>query len=163
MPELGLLLADAVLGGASVGWPGPLDAEAAAAWWLALANRVDAGDVIVLAARAEGHLVGTVQLRLADPPNGRHRAELAKLLVLQSHRRQGLGAALVRRAEEVAIGAGRTLLILDTLTGSPAENLYRKLGWVPLGVLPGYALVAGGTLEATSFFYRDLSGLSLPA
>ncbi|HWN87212.1 MAG TPA: GNAT family N-acetyltransferase, partial [Vicinamibacterales bacterium] len=87
-----------------------------------------------------------------------HRADLAKMLVHHRTRRQGLGAALVRAAEGVALDCGRTLLVLDTVTGGDAERLYARLGWQRVGEIPRYALFPRGGDCSTTYFYRDLSG-----
>jgi GNAT superfamily N-acetyltransferase len=72
-------------------------------------------------------------------------------------RRRGLGAALMRAAEAAAREAGKTLLVLDTVTGSDAERLYARLGWQRCGVIPGYALWPQGGLCSTTVFYRELA------
>jgi hypothetical protein len=40
-------------------------------------------------------------------------------------------------AEQVARGIGRSLLVLDTRADTPAEALYRAMGWTELGTIPG--------------------------
>ena len=67
----------------------------------------------------------------------------------------GVGAALLAAAENASLSAGKTLLVLDTASGD-AERLYAKLGWQRCGVIPGYALLPGGGLCDTTFFYRTL-------
>jgi GNAT superfamily N-acetyltransferase len=108
--------------------------------------------------RASGAIVGTVQLVLGLPENQPHRADVAKMLVSRAVRRQGLGASLMRAAEEAARAAGRTLLMLDTVTGSDAERLYQRLGWTRVGVVPDYALWPDGRLCDTTIFYKAVSG-----
>ena len=93
----------------------------------------------------------------AVPENQPHRADIAKMLVHRSARRQGLGALLMRAAEEAALAAGRTLLVLDTVTGADAERLYERMGWTRVGVVPDYALWPDGRLCDTTFFYKRLS------
>ena len=102
-------------------------------------------------------IVGTVQVVLAMPENQPHRADVAKMQVHRRARRRGLGAALMRAAEAAAREAGRTLLVLDTVTGSDAERLYTRLGWQRCGVIPGYALWPRGGLCSTTVFYRELA------
>jgi GNAT superfamily N-acetyltransferase len=101
-------------------------------------------------------IVGTVQLILAQPENQPHRADLAKMLVHRRARRQGLGAALMKAAEALARASGKSLLVLDTVTGSDGARLYASLGWQRCGVIPGYALLPGGGLCDTTYFYRAL-------
>ena len=85
-------------------------------------------------------IVGTTQLVLDQPENQPHRADLAKMLVHRSARRQGLAERLLRAAEDTARECGKTLLVLDTVTGGDAERLYTRLGWQRVGSIPDYAL-----------------------
>src|SRR5688572_10564449 len=81
--DLGLLLRDAIEGGASVGFMLPVREPEMTAYWQGVFADVHAGRRIVLATRSNGRIVGSVQLEFADRPNGRHLAELQKLLVLR--------------------------------------------------------------------------------
>jgi GNAT superfamily N-acetyltransferase len=158
VPELAAVLADCVDGGASVGFMAPLAPETALAFWQRVADGVAAGDRLLLVAEdAAGAIAGTVQVVLGLPENQPHRGDVAKMLVRRSARRQGLGARLMRAAADAARAAGRTLLVLDTVTGSDAERLYASLGWTRVGVIPGYALMPDGTPCDTTYFYRSLT------
>ena len=156
IPDLAVILADAVAGGASVGFVEPFTPEDAAAWWQSIERDVVRGLVVVIAARIDRRVVGTAQLRLAQWPNGRHRAEVAKVLVHRSARRRGVATALMREIERLALEAGRTLLVLDTIAGSDAERLYAQLGWTRAGEIPGYAGMPNGELRPTVVLYRRL-------
>ncbi|MGW8992984.1 GNAT family N-acetyltransferase [Streptomyces zhihengii] len=105
-----------------------------------------------------GRVIGTVQLRSETSPNGTHRAEVAKLLVHRDARGRGVARLLLTAAEECARDAGRTLLLLDTQTGSAAEHLYRSAGWTPVGTVPDYAADPAGVLRPTTFFRKTLGG-----
>ena len=98
-----------------------------------------------------------MQLVLDQPENQPHRADLAKMLVHRRVRRQGLGAALLRAAENTARECGKTLLVLDAVTGGDAARLYEHLGWQRVGVIPGYALWPQGGLCDTTVYYRNLT------
>ena len=63
----------------------------------------------------------------------------------------------MRAAEDSARSAGKTLLVLDTVTGGDAERLYTRLGWILAGTVPDYALWPRGGLCGTSFYYRKLA------
>ena len=78
------------------------------------------------------------------------------MLVHRRARRLGLGASLMHAAEALARECGKSLLVLDTASGD-AERLYARLGWQRCGVIPGYALLPGGGLCDTTYFYRVLS------
>jgi GNAT superfamily N-acetyltransferase len=151
------LLVDSVEGGASVNFIWPMTRAKAETWWEGALASHARGERLIFIAEADGRVDGTVQLILASPENQAHRADLAKLLVHRRARRQGLGAALTRAAEDEARRIGRTLLTLDTETGSDAERLYLRLGWTKYGEVPGYAMTADKRLRATvSFFYKAL-------
>jgi GNAT superfamily N-acetyltransferase len=156
--ELADVLIDCVEGGASVSFMHPLTRDRAVAFWRRVADGVAAGGRALLVAGDERGLCGTVQLLFDLPENQPHRADLAKMLVHRRARRMGLGAALVRAAEATARACGRTLLVLDAVTGGDAARLYERLGWVRVGDIPGYALFPRGGLCSTTVYYRDLGG-----
>ena len=150
------LLIDCVAGGASVSFMHPLPVATALAFWQRVAAGVAQGERALLVAEDASGIVGTVQLVLGQPDNQPHRADLAKMLVHRRARRAGVGAALMRTAEALAREWGKTLLVLDTVTGSDAERLYTRLGWQRVGEIPGYALWPHGGLCSTTYFYREL-------
>jgi len=152
------VLIDCVDGGASVGFMHPLTRERALAFWRRVAQGVAAGERALLVAEDAQGLCGTVQLVLDQPENQPHRADLSKMLVHRRIRRQGLGAALMRAAEATARDCGKTLLVLDAVTGGDAARLYERLGWVRVGSIPGYALMPQGGPCSTTVFYRELGG-----
>jgi GNAT superfamily N-acetyltransferase len=150
------VLVDCVDGGASVSFMQPFSRDRALAFWRHVGDDVSAGKRALLVAEDAHGIVGTVQLVLDLPENQPHRADLAKMLVHRRGRRQGLGEALMRAAEQMATDCGRTLLVLDTVTGGDAERLYEKLGWTRVGVIPDYALFPEGGFCATTVFYRQM-------
>ncbi len=155
--ELAALLIDCVEGGASVSFMLPLTLPRAQAFWQRVAIGVHSGErALLVAVEEQGAIVGTVQLVLDQPENQPHRADLAKMLVHRRARRQGLGEQLMRAAEDTARECGKTLLVLDTVTGGEAERLYSRLGWQRVGMIPDYALWPQGGLCATTVFYRRI-------
>jgi GNAT superfamily N-acetyltransferase len=156
LDALANVLADCVDGGASVSYMAPFSHEDARAAFEAWAGEVEHGRRLMLAAFAEGDLVGTVQVILALPPNQPHRAEIAKLLVHRSARKRGIAQLLMEQAESEARAEGKTLLVLDTVTGDAAERLYTRLGWTRVGVIPGYALYPDGRPCDTTVFWKGL-------
>ena len=149
---------DVVAGGASVGFMHPLTRDQAVAFWEnALASAERGERILLIAEDAESNaIIGTVQVVFATADNQPHRADIAKMQVHRSARRRGLGAALMRAAEDAALEAGKTLLVLDTVTGGDAERLYTRLGWQRVGVIPDYALWPEGGMCSTTVFYRRL-------
>ena len=153
---LAALLIDCVAGGASVSFMHPLPVAKARAFWRRVADSVARGERALLVAEDPAGLIGTVHLVLEQPDNQHHRADLSKMLVHRRARRRGVGAALVQGAEALGRACGRTLLVLDTVSGSDAERLYARLGWERAGEIPGYALLPQGGLCATTYYYRQL-------
>ena len=153
--QLADVLIDCVEGGASVSFMHPLSRARAVAFWRRVAQGAAAGERALLVAADARGVCGTVQLVLEQPENQPHRAELSKMLVHRRARRQGLGAALMRAAEATARDCGKTLLVLDT-ANPEAERLYGRLGWVRVGVIPGFALLPHGGLCGTTLYYRNL-------
>ena len=156
-PALAEVLVDCVAGGASVSFMQPLDPTRALAFWRCVAEGVAAGYRALVVAEEAGLVLGTVQLLLGMPENQPHRAEIAKMLVRRSARGRGIGSALMRAAEALAVDNGRSLLVLDTAEGGEGERLYRRLGWVAVGTIPRYALHPDGRPCGSTFFYRDLA------
>jgi GNAT superfamily N-acetyltransferase len=154
--RLAEVLVDVVDGGASVGFRAPFDRAEAAAWWRSRQAAVDHGSLLVWAAEEPAGIVGTVSLIREPKANGSHRAEIVKLMVHRAARGHGLGRALLTTAESAAAAAGATLLLLDTVTDSPAERLYQSAGWTRYGIVPDYATDPAGTYEDCSFFYKSL-------
>lgn len=151
------LLVDVVDGGASVGFLAPLARDRARAFWETVRLAAERGERVVLVAEDGAGLIGTVQVVLAMPENQPHRGDVAKMLVHPRARRRGVGAALLQAAESEARAAGKSLLVLDTVTGSDADRLYTRLGWRRVGEIPGYALLPRGGLAGTTVFYRELA------
>ncbi|WP_327134645.1 GNAT family N-acetyltransferase [Streptomyces sp. NBC_01343] len=153
--ELADLLLAVVRGGSSLGFLADLDHDRAAAWWDALVPAVEEGSLALWASRTgDGRLDGTVSWYRESKPNGRHRAELRKLMVHPRARGRGTARALLAEAELAAARAGVLLLVLDTETGSGAERLYRSAGWTEAGTIPDYAADPAGRLHPTTLFYK---------
>ncbi len=151
------ILRDSVEHGASVNFVLPFPIEQARAYWARRESGILDGEVLLYGAFLDGQLAGTVQLVLAQQPNGPHRAEISKMLVHSRARRKGIGRALLAAAEGEARRHGRTLLILDTEQDSAGDMLYRACGWVPFGVVEGYALDTAGVPRDCVFFKKVLA------
>ena len=150
------VLIDCVEGGASVSFMYPMTWIKAQSFWGAAAAALDRGERLVLVAEDEQGICGTVQVILNLPENQPHRGDVAKMLVHRRARRRGVGAALLTAAEAHALQVGRTLLVLDTVTGGDAERLYARQGWQRCGEIPRYALFPGGGYCSTTVFYKEL-------
>jgi len=156
LDALAAVLYDCVAGGASVGYMAPFShAEAREAYeaWVAEAGR---GGRLVMGAFVNGYLVGTVQVVLALMPNQPHRGEIVKLLVHRSARKRGIARLLMEGAEAEARAEGKTLLVLDAVTGGDASRLYERMGWVTVGVVPDFALYPDGRPCDTTYYWKAI-------
>lgn len=161
LDALAAVLHDCVANGASVSFMHPFTLDDARVYFESVLEEVDGGTRVLLAAYDGGELVGTVQVVHAWPPNQPHRADITKLLVHRRARGQGIGRVLMEAAEEAALGDGKTLLVLDTVTGSSADRLYRRLGWTEVGEIPEFALYPDGRPCATTVFYKRLGSATV--
>jgi GNAT superfamily N-acetyltransferase len=151
------VLIDCVEGGASVSFMLPLPREKAVAFWRSVAGGVARGERVLLVAEdIEGQIIGTVQLVLSMPDNQPHRGDVAKMLVHRKARRRGVAQRLMAAIDDEARKEGKTVLVLDTVTGSDAERLYERAGWQRVGVVPKYALMPTGEFCGTTFFFKHL-------
>lgn len=153
--ELAEVLADCVNGGASVNFMLPYETADAVLFFRKVIAAMQRGEIVLLAAKLGGRIVGTVQLGLDTPPNQPHRGEVKKLLVHRAARNRGVGAALMQRIEDIAKQHGRTLLVLDTASDS-AERLYERGGWQRLGTIPDYAMWPQGGFCDTIIFWKKI-------
>ena len=156
--RLSEVLAACVDSGASVSYLPPLAPAAAQDHMRAIASGVAQGRCALLGAWSRGVLAGMVRLQLDTPPNQRHRAGVAELMVHPDFRRHGLADGLMRAVEAEAARAGRTLLTLDTEAGGAAERLCARLGWTAAGQIPGYALDAAGRPAVAALLFKTLAG-----
>ncbi|MGG5837141.1 N-acetyltransferase family protein [Huaxiibacter chinensis] len=151
------ILENCVAGGASVSFMLPFSQARAGEFWSDIAESVGRQARTVLVCKDEtGQLLGTVQLVTDLPENQPHRADVAKLLVHEKARRQGVAMLLMDALESVARTQQKTVLVLDTATGSGAETFYQRAGWQKSGEIPRYALMPDGEMTATSVFYKFL-------
>ena len=156
LPDLCALLEDAVNGGASVGFLAPLARPTAERYWSGVFDAL--GERLRLwIAEENSAVVGTVQLAPCTKENGRHRAELQKLLVHSGRRGRGIASRLMAAVEDAAAHSRISLLVLDTLRNSAAEGVYVHLGWTRAGEIPRYAASPDGELHTTVYYYKLLA------
>lgn len=150
--ELSELLINVVEEGASIGFLPPISNQDARKYW----ETVLSPEVVLLVAKTNNQIAGSVQLHLSTKQNGGHRAEIAKLMTHPDFRRMGIGRLLMQEAETVAKQVGRSLIVLDTREGDASNYLYRSLGYIQGGSIPNYARSASGELDATIIYYKNI-------
>lgn len=156
LDELAQLLLDAHDAGMALGLAAPLDRESAASAYREAAATLAPGERILLAAFDGEEVVGAVQLDRSDAGNGRHRAEVRRLVVRADRRGTGVGRTLMEHVVDVARGLGLRLLWLSTHEGTDADRIYERLGWTRAGVIPDYAVLPNGDLAGNAFYFLRL-------
>jgi GNAT superfamily N-acetyltransferase len=156
LEQLSDVLVDCVAGGASVSFMAPFSQADGLKFFRKVAASVASGDTVLIAARLDGRIVGTVQLGLDTPSNQPHRADVKKMLVHRAARSRGIGAMLMAAVEDEAKKRGRWLVVLDTVPGMSGYRLYQRAGWTESGVIPNYALMPDGSLCDTAVFWKRL-------
>jgi GNAT superfamily N-acetyltransferase len=102
-------------------------------------------------------VAGLVALSKPTSQTGAFRGEVEKLLVSPNHRQKGIAKRLMAELERLALNKGIWNLLLDTEVGSPAEQVYPRLGYIRVGVVPeyGYSPIKGKFCDEV-WFYKDL-------
>ena len=154
--ELADVLVDCVDGGASVSFMAGFSQSDARKFFGKAESGIASGDLVLLAARVDGKIIGTVQIGLDTPPNQLHRADVKKMLVHRSARGRGIGMALMKAIEAEALKRNRWLLVLDTVPGESGHRLYLRAAWQQSGIVPDYALFPDGRLCDTAFMWKRL-------
>lgn len=87
-----------------------------------------------LVAHQNGHLVGFGGMMFVD-----HEAHLMNIAIDPDRQGEGIATELLRRLVIEAIGRGVTDVTLEVRVGNePAQSLYRRFGFGPVGVRPKY-------------------------
>jgi GNAT superfamily N-acetyltransferase len=156
LDDLAQLLLDAHASGMALGLAAPLTRQAARNAYAGAAARLAPGERVLLGAFDGDELVGAVQLDRSEVANGRHRAEVHRLVVRADRRGAGVGRALMEAAVENGRALDLRLLWLSTHEGSDADRVYERLGWTRSGVIPDYAELPNGDLAANAFYFLRL-------
>ena len=154
--DLLLLLEDSINNGASIGFLAPIEKNEVLNYWREVNHKLAQGNSRLWIAIQQGKIVGSVQLSLVSKKNGVHRAEVEKLMVLTSARKQGIATLLLNELENFSKQNGLRLLVLDTREGDVSELLYSKIGFVRVGVIPSFALSSNGSYDGTAIYYKRL-------
>ena len=94
------------------------------------------GESITLVAEAEGEIVGFVDARLTQSPDPMHRemlyCHIVEIAVSTKYQGRGLGAQLLRAAEEWGRKHGAQMALLEYLAANQRAALfYERLGYRP--------------------------------
>lgn len=116
-------------------------------------NRRQVEDALILGnchyglAHADAHCAGFYLSRFAYDEE-----ELLLLGVIPALRGRGFGAGLLEQFIGGARSRGARRILLEMRHGNPAENLYRRYGFLQIGTRPNYYRAAnGGRIDALTF------------
>ena len=110
-------------------------------------------DAAVFVAEDGAAIVGRLSLSRDPHPASRHVADLG-LMVAESHRRQGVGTMLLRRAVDWAHGAGVGKLELHVFPwNEPALGLYESFGFEREGYRKRHYERGGELVDAVLMAY----------
>ena len=157
LPDLAELFEETVNGGSPLGFLAPITHATSRGYWISLVRELESGSRLLLVAYSENIVVGSGQLSLSQRSNSPHRAELEKLFVERASRGRGIGRTLMRALHDAARQQGRTLIRLSTRHGEPAEEFYKSLGYMEIGVIPGWTIDRSGERYDHVELYRDLT------
>lgn len=157
LPRLVDRLIEVVRGGSPLGFLPSVTRERIEDYWRSLRADIAAGSRWLFVAHAGELVVGSAQLALSRWTNSPHRAELQKLFVAADYRGRGVARALLATLHDSAQRDGRTLIVLNTRRGDPAESMYRRLGYRESGILPGWTLGATGERFDHVTMYLDMA------
>ena len=119
-------------------------------------------DAAVYVAVDEGRIVGRLSLARDPHPASTHVADLG-LMVAESHRRRGIGTALLEAAVAWAKGSGVSKLELHVFPwNEPAIQLYERFGFEREGLRRGHYLRNGDAVDALLMAYHLPSGSGSP-
>lgn len=111
-------------------------------------------DAAVFVAEDDGSIVGRLSLARDPHPASRHVADLG-LMVAASHRRRGIGRALLEEAVRWARDVGVRKLELHVFPWNrPALALYESFGFLREGYRKGQYLRSGEEVDAILMAYR---------
>ncbi|MBV1686637.1 GNAT family N-acetyltransferase [Novosphingobium sp. G106] len=86
--------------------------------------------------------------------HGFEEEELLLFAIDPAWRRRGLGLSLLREFADAARNRGARRLLLEMRRGNPAETLYRRFGFAPIGERPNYYRSRDGqTIDAITFSF----------
>ncbi|WP_131669869.1 GNAT family N-acetyltransferase [Psychrobacter pygoscelis] len=111
-----------------------------------------------LVARNNDEIIFHVLISLKNEPNAQHIANASKVIAHPAYR----GKKIFRRAlfyiTQYCEEHGAVKLLLDARKGTSAEEIWKHMGFIEWGVLPGYAKVDNVEIDG-SFMYQSIDYL----
>ena len=115
-----------------------------------------AGEKVPLVAIVDGEVRGTATLVRHPHHLRRHIADITGVVVDHRYWRRGIARGLFAELSAHAAAMGIELLATSCRGGTPAETVYRRLGFTEYGRLPRGMKEASGKVFDEVFLYRTL-------
>jgi L-amino acid N-acyltransferase YncA len=142
----------------TVGFPGPIPHEQALQVVAELDTAVRAGRSHVLVVENDERAVAQCVLVPSGAPNNRHVGWIFRTMVDPEMRQTGVVRLGMVHLAERCEALGIEVLCIDVRAGTPAEMIWRHLGFQLIGALPDYARVRGKSYEGL-YMYQTVTEL----
>ncbi len=122
-------------------------------------QKVAQGQMRHIVAEFKGEVVGTAVIIRNFHPLRAHRAEVADLVVKHELWGKGIARKLIEESIKLAIEMGITILEIGCCGGEPAEQVYKRLGFIEYSRLPGGVVEPWGEKKGYDevFLYQPLN------
>jgi predicted N-acetyltransferase YhbS len=121
------------------------------------------GTLIHLVAEVDGVVVGTGMLTRNEHPFKAHRGTVGSLVVHPDYQRRGIARRIVQAMHGYAVSMGLEFLEIGCRGGTPAEQVYSRLGFVECGRFPRGLIEPWGerlVFDEVSFYMPVEPGLA---
>jgi L-amino acid N-acyltransferase YncA len=142
----------------TVGFPGPIPHEQALRVVADLDAAVRAGRSHLLLVENDERAVAQCVLVPSGSPNNRHVGWIFRTMVDPEMRQAGVVRLGMAHLAERCEALGIDVLCIDVRAGTPAEMIWRHLGFQVIGTLPDYARVRGKSHEGL-YMYQTVTEL----
>lgn len=138
----------------TVGFPGPIPPERAREAICKMGEEVQSGRWHVFTGDFKGRPVAQCVLVPNTSPNNKHTAWIIRTMIDPEFRKHGLVRTGMKKLVERCESLGVEVLLIDVRAGTPAEAIWRHLGFQSIGVLPDYARIDGKSYEGLFMYIR---------
>ncbi|MCL5408203.1 MAG: GNAT family N-acetyltransferase [Candidatus Thermoplasmatota archaeon] len=130
------------------------DYESEVEWFSALYRRVKEGNALAVVAEEDGKIVGLCDAHRLRPGSEISHAAVLGITIKKEYRGRGLGFRMIQKVIELSRGKFEMLKLEVFSVNSVAMNLYRRLGFVEYGMLPGAIKRGNVYFDSVHMYYK---------
>lgn len=121
-------------------------------------EKMKTGEYIHFVAEVDGVVIGNMLLSRETHPLGRHKCLLGDVVVNPTFQRMGIAKKLFEKCKESAKALGLKLITVNVRGGTAAEEVYKKLGFIEAGRIPGGIVESWGNNDTFDdiFLYQTI-------